>query len=145
MRATESLMSDLTAYATQMARRARDASRRLAVTPTAQKNHWLRRSADRLRAAADDLIVANARDLTLAAEYGLTSAQIDRLTLNPARIESVAQALEEVAALPDPPSSQRRTTFSSARSYTAWRAAAGVHLSALSMIVFRSDGPFSVR
>ena len=95
-------MSDLTAYAVQMARHARDASRRLALAPAAQKNNWLRRAADRLRATTADLIVANARDLALAAEYGLTSAEIDRLTLNPARIESVAQALEQVAALSDP-------------------------------------------
>lgn len=95
-------MSDLAAYATHLAGQARNASRRLATATTAQKNEWLRLSANRLRVASEDLIAANRRDLERAPAYGLTSAEIDRLALDRKRIESVARGLEQVAALPDP-------------------------------------------
>ena len=52
-----------------------------------------------LRAAADDVLAANAADL---AESRATDAFRDRLTLTPARVEAMAQGLEDIAALPDP-------------------------------------------
>jgi glutamate-5-semialdehyde dehydrogenase len=70
--------------------------------PGATKNEWLRRSARLLRDQLGELIGANRQDLGAAPGYGLTAAQVDRLTLNSERIESIAVGLEEVAVLPDP-------------------------------------------
>ncbi len=68
----------------------------------AQKQQWLRDSATALRQQVDRLVAANQKDLDAAPGFGLTDAQIDRLRLTPARIESIAVALEEVATLPEP-------------------------------------------
>jgi glutamate-5-semialdehyde dehydrogenase len=85
-----------------LARRAKAASRSLASASGAAKNDWLTRSAEALRANVGAILAANARDVAAAPEFGLTSAAIDRLTLNPSRVDQIAVALEEVAALPDP-------------------------------------------
>lgn len=89
-------------YCLNVAQKARAASRQLALVSGAQKNQWLKSSAARLRQETDALIAANAVDLAAAPGFGLTPAAVDRLTLTPARIESIASALEEVAMLPDP-------------------------------------------
>ncbi|WP_169972837.1 glutamate-5-semialdehyde dehydrogenase [Tautonia rosea] len=85
-----------------LAKRAKAASRSLASASGTAKNDWLTRSAEALRANVETILNANARDVAAAPEFGLTSAAVDRLTLNPARIDQIAVALEEVAALPDP-------------------------------------------
>src|SRR5262249_21262251 len=54
------------------------------------------------RKRTDEILEANARDLKAAPGFGLTNAEIDRLKLNPARIESIAAAIEQIAALPNP-------------------------------------------
>lgn len=69
---------------------------------TAIKNQWLHRSAEQLLAESDRLLRANAMDVANAPDYGLTEAAIDRLRLTPERIAAIANALREVAALPDP-------------------------------------------
>lgn len=89
-------------YCLATARRAQAASAELATVPTAAKNDWLRRSAAELRKQADALQAANARDLEAAPSFGLNDAAIDRLRLTPKTIESMARAMEEIAALPDP-------------------------------------------
>lgn len=93
---------DLAAYCTDVAQRARRAAMRLATTSGAVKERWLRRSAELLRGGGQRLRAANDQDLAAAPDFGLTDAQIDRLRLTPARIESIAVGLEEVAALPEP-------------------------------------------
>lgn len=93
---------DLLTYCQDVARRARAASADLALVSGGAKNDWLRRSAQRLREDRDGLLAANQRDIDAAPGFGLTEAEIDRLRLTPARIEGIATALEEVAALPDP-------------------------------------------
>jgi glutamate-5-semialdehyde dehydrogenase len=85
-----------------MADRARLASRALAVAPGSAKNGWLRRSAGAIRARSNEILEANARDVEAAPDFGLNAAAIDRLTLNPKRLEAIAVGLEEVASLPDP-------------------------------------------
>ena len=94
--------TDLKAECRTLAERAKAASRRLAVARGEAKNEWLRRAAAALRGRGAELLEANARDLETAPQFGLTSAALDRLTLNPRRIEEMARALEEIAALPDP-------------------------------------------
>ena len=95
-------MTDLANYAQQVATRARQASRGLAVVTGGRKTDWLRRSADLIRSRSAELIEANSRDLQQAAEYGLTSAAIDRLRLTESRLEGIAEAVEHVVLLPDP-------------------------------------------
>ena len=92
----------LEAYAEGLARRARNAARQLRCATTAQKNDALYRIAERLRAEQQTILEANQRDLDAAGRYGLTQAQIDRLTLSPARIASMAGGVDQIAALPDP-------------------------------------------
>lgn len=81
---------------------ARHAARPLAHAPTAQKDLALREMAHALRAAEADVLAANAQDLAAAKVDDKNPAFLDRLALDPARLEKVARALEEVASLPDP-------------------------------------------
>ncbi|MGK7865268.1 glutamate-5-semialdehyde dehydrogenase [Falsiroseomonas sp. E2-1-a4] len=82
------------------ARAARDAARVLATAPRAQRDAALMHAAAALRARADVVLAANAEDLAAAPD--LSPAFRDRLALTPARVEAMACAVEEVAALPDP-------------------------------------------
>ncbi|GGF12306.1 gamma-glutamyl phosphate reductase [Aliidongia dinghuensis] len=93
---------NLEAEMTALGRRARAAAARLADAPTDAKNEALRAAAAALRADAELILAANRRDLATATGRTMTPAMIDRLTLDPRRIEAMAVGLEEVAALPDP-------------------------------------------
>ena len=93
---------DLSSECRSLAERARRASRAMAVVLGAAKNAWLTRSAMALRERTDEVLAANARDIDAAPALGLNAAAIDRLTLNPGRVDDMARALLEVAALPDP-------------------------------------------
>lgn len=83
-------------------RNARAASRELLVASTAAKQSALTAAAAAMRAATPAISSANTRDLDAAREAGRPAAFIDRLMLNPARIEAIARSLEAIAALPDP-------------------------------------------
>ena len=85
-----------------MGRKARAASRELVKLTTEQKNVILLAMADEIEARQGSILEANAKDLSRAAENGLSKALIDRLTLDPKRLKAVADAVREVAALPDP-------------------------------------------
>ena len=93
---------DLAEECRRMAKAAREASRAMAIVPGSAKNAWLLRSAASLRTRIDEVLAANAIDVEAAPGLGLDAAAIDRLTLNPKRIEDIARSLEEVVALPDP-------------------------------------------
>lgn len=95
-------LPDLSQYCLDVARRAKAASAELARVGGAAKNAWLKASAAQLRQQAPAIIAANAKDLAAAPGFGLTDAAIDRLRLTPERIDAIAVALEEIAALPDP-------------------------------------------
>jgi len=85
-----------------MAQAAKCASRQLAVARGSAKNAWLVQSAAAVRRRRDELASANARDVEAAPAAGLSTAAIDRLTLNNKRIDEMAQGLLDVAALADP-------------------------------------------
>lgn len=87
---------------TEMAQQANHAATQLAVLSSAQKNCALKKMADNLRANHDAIIAANKHDLVSAEEKQLSDAMIDRLTLTPMRIDAMADAIEEIIALPDP-------------------------------------------
>jgi glutamate-5-semialdehyde dehydrogenase len=93
---------DLAAYAAQVSELSHQASRILATVDGDRKNAWLRRSAELIRTRARELLDANAEDVRRAPDFGLSTAAIDRLRLSAPRLEAIAQALESVAALPDP-------------------------------------------
>ncbi|WP_242632068.1 glutamate-5-semialdehyde dehydrogenase [Rubripirellula amarantea] len=95
-------MNDLPAYCLATAQAAREASYQLATIDTEIKNRWLSESAIALKAAAAEIVEANQLDLAAAPGYGLTDAAIDRLRLDSSRIDAIAGALLEIAALPDP-------------------------------------------
>lgn len=94
--------NELQQYCIQAASDARDASRQLATLSTSAKNDWLLHSADELTSRVDVILAANALDIEAAPEYGLTAASIDRLRLDPQRIEGIAKAMREIANLADP-------------------------------------------
>ncbi len=93
---------DLQGYCLDVAERAKQAAAGLVQVSGAQKDAWLRRSAQLLAERSAEIIAANGQDLAAAPGYGLTAAEIDRLKLTPERINAICRALEEVAMLPDP-------------------------------------------
>ena len=93
---------DLKEQILDFGRRARAASRQLAQLPAAQKNRALLAMADEIAARTATILAANEQDLAHARAHGLSSAMIDRLTLNKERVEAMASGIRDVAALPDP-------------------------------------------
>ena len=86
----------------QQALQCRTAAQALAQLDTAAKDALLRAMADALDQDAEAILAANARDLEAARANGTTGAMLDRLALDGTRLSSIANALREVAALPDP-------------------------------------------
>jgi glutamate-5-semialdehyde dehydrogenase len=93
---------DIKDYMDQVGRNARAASRLTASASTRAKDAALLAMAREVRERADALLAANAADVAEARANGLDAAMIDRLTLTAKGVESMAQGLEQVAALPDP-------------------------------------------
>ena len=89
-------------YCRRVATLARDAAEELVAVATKVKNDWLLAGAASIRAAHEGLLEANQQDVVAAHDFGLTSAQTDRLVLTCDRIEAIACGLEQIAALPDP-------------------------------------------
>lgn len=85
-----------------IAARARIAARVLAPLPRSRKDEALHAIARGIRASQAELLAANGRDVEAARARGTSPAMLDRLTLDPKRIEAVASSVEEVAALRDP-------------------------------------------
>ncbi|MCJ1716007.1 glutamate-5-semialdehyde dehydrogenase [Curtobacterium sp. VKM Ac-2922] len=81
---------------------ARAASRVLATSTTAVKDAALVAIAASLRSGADDVVFANHADLVAGEDSGLSSGLLDRLRLDPERIEALAVAVEQVVGLTDP-------------------------------------------
>ena len=99
---TEPRLTDADALIADMGARARAAAKRLATAPTERKAAALRAAAGQLRAQAPAILDANARDMAAGKAAGLTSAMLDRLRLDEGRLNGIADAVEAVAALPDP-------------------------------------------
>jgi glutamate-5-semialdehyde dehydrogenase len=86
----------------EIGKNARKAARVLALAPMEQKNAALMAMAAAVRDASHKILEANAKEIDAAKVKDLKASFIDRLTLTPARVESMAQGLEDIAALPDP-------------------------------------------
>jgi glutamate-5-semialdehyde dehydrogenase len=85
-----------------MAQAARAASLELARATGAVKNAALRAMAAGLQARGEQILEANAQDVAAARGEGQPPAFVDRLTLTPGRLDSMARGLRQVADLPDP-------------------------------------------
>ena len=85
-----------------LAQRARDASRRVAELSTREKNAWLLRAAERLDAARDRILAANAEDVRAAEAAGVEKPLLGRLALSDGKWRDMIAGLRDVAALPDP-------------------------------------------
>ncbi|KQZ74464.1 gamma-glutamyl phosphate reductase [Rhodanobacter sp. Root561] len=80
----------------------RDAAQVVAALGSDAKRALLRGMADALEARSADVLRANARDMQAAADKGVQGAMLDRLRLDETRVAGIANALREVAELPDP-------------------------------------------
>jgi glutamate-5-semialdehyde dehydrogenase len=93
--AIDSMMQDLGARARASAKAVRDAD-------TATRTRALTAMAARIRAAAPAILAANAQDLARGRTDGLSAPMMDRLALDPARLEGIAAGVEAVAAQAEP-------------------------------------------
>src|SRR5215471_14393267 len=82
--------------------KARNASRLIALASPEQKESALQAAATSIRQATQEIGAANDSDMSRATSTGLSDALLDRLRLNPERIETMAKGLEAIASLRDP-------------------------------------------
>jgi len=93
---------DTAALMAAIGRKARAASRPLAIASTAAKNAALAAMADAILRNEKAILDANAIDVANGEESGLSASFMDRLTLSSQRIKAMAEGIREVAALKDP-------------------------------------------
>lgn len=93
---------ELTSLMTDLANGARHAARVLALAPTAQKDQALAAMAAAIRANSASIIAANAEDVAEAKTSGATTAFVDRLALNDARVAAMADGIDVVRGIADP-------------------------------------------
>ncbi len=98
-RATEKSLAEIMS---SIGSSARSAAQTLASADTEEKNTGLQKAANELRAVAGDIIEANRRDLAEAEKQNVGAARLDRIMLDAARVEAIANAVEAIIALPDP-------------------------------------------
>ncbi|EKG85321.1 glutamate-5-semialdehyde dehydrogenase [Vibrio cholerae] len=91
---------------TVLGKAAKAASFQLATASTAQKNQALAIMADQLEAQSASILAANAKDITLGREAGLSDAMLDRLLLNESRLQAIANDVRNVIKLNDPVGSE---------------------------------------
>jgi glutamate-5-semialdehyde dehydrogenase len=94
--------ADIAGTMREIGRRARGAGRVLALAPAEQKNRALEAMAAAVRSQASSILAANAEDVAEARAGGVTGAFLDRLSLDPKRVEAIAAGIEAVRALADP-------------------------------------------
>ncbi|MBI2934017.1 MAG: glutamate-5-semialdehyde dehydrogenase [Chloroflexi bacterium] len=92
----------VTGYLSAKGEAARNASRKLAFVPTALKDQALLNIAEEMVAHQDQILAANRQDCEAGEESGMATAMLDRLMLNPGRLQGMAADVRAVAALPDP-------------------------------------------
>ncbi|MEG9413162.1 glutamate-5-semialdehyde dehydrogenase [Vibrio cholerae] len=91
---------------TVLGKAAKAASFQLATASTAQKNQALAIMADQLEAQSASILAANAKDIALGREAGLSDAMLDRLLLNESRLQAIANDVRNVINLNDPVGSE---------------------------------------
>ena len=89
-------------HVTKQARRAKEASRKLACVPIETRNAALLAMADALEARQNEILEVNVKEVESARENGTRPNMIDRLILTPKRIADMAEGIRQVVKLPDP-------------------------------------------
>lgn len=92
----------MSGYVRQLAEQARVAAAIMATTDATTRRRLIEGMAAQLESSRDAILAAHAEDLARGTEAGLSSAMLDRLMLDGARLLAVANALRDVAAQPDP-------------------------------------------
>jgi len=95
-------MAVVTTSVAEICAAARRAAAQLAALSSSVKDAALLAVADALVARTDEILAANERDMEAGAEAGLSSALLDRLRLDAARVEVIAAGVRTIVALPDP-------------------------------------------
>lgn len=98
----EKSRDDTVALMADIGRRARAAARPLAIATSASKNSALAAMADAIMRRQQEILDANAIDMSNGQESGLSASSMDRLKLTPARIRAMADGIREIAGLSDP-------------------------------------------
>jgi glutamate-5-semialdehyde dehydrogenase len=96
------MSAGLAAQMDAIGRAAVEAAAVLAQAGSERKNAALAATAAALRARQAQVLAANERDVSAARASGLGGAMLDRLQLDPARIDAMAAGVEQIAVLPDP-------------------------------------------
>ena len=96
------IASEIEALVSQLGQAAVEAGRELALCSQPQKNTALHAMAVAMRTDQETILAANAKDMALGRDKGLTATLLDRLLLTPSRIEGMACGLEAIAAMADP-------------------------------------------
>lgn len=94
--------ASLEAVMLDLGKRARRAGAALSKVTGQQRTAALMKMAEKIRAATESILAANALDMTAGREKGLAPAMLDRLELSAERIEGIAAGIEAIAALKDP-------------------------------------------
>ena len=94
--------SDLQRYMSNLGRSAREAAAALACASSEQKDDALQQVAEVLDRDREKILAANHNDLITAGDHEISAAMLERLELNPARIDAMIEGLRQVADLPDP-------------------------------------------
>lgn len=81
---------------------AKASTSQLGLLSTKEKNQILNQMAEALEANTQKIIAANQKDLAKADDYGIKETMKDRLRLDEARIQEMANGIRQVATLPDP-------------------------------------------
>ena len=93
---------NLIGYMDDLGTRAKRSSQTLRLASSQDKSAALMAIARHIRQSAESIKAANQQDCAAAKTKGLSGAMLDRLYLDEGRIESIAQSMEDIAALPDP-------------------------------------------
>src|SRR5579862_3734048 len=92
----------LAATMAELGRKAREAATALALASPETKIGALRTAAKAVRNQQNEILAANGEDVAAAKDNGTSAALIDRLALDPRRLEAISAGLEAIARLPDP-------------------------------------------
>lgn len=95
-------MTDIADNIIALFERTQTAARALNLADSNLKNRALLAIAEAIETHSAQIVAANAQDLDAGAANGLDAGLLDRLTLTPARVQSLADAVRDIAALPDP-------------------------------------------
>ena len=96
------MSGDIQTYVTELAQKAKAASRPLGFASDAERQGAVRAMAAALRAGTEAIVSANEMDMAAARAKGTPDGLLDRLLLTPERVEGMAAGLDKLAELPDP-------------------------------------------